>query len=123
MTGLHQESIRRVAAAQVEGSAVDSQVLDVEMRDHPELAQRIRVIGTLGPSTIQPLVATAAVPARLRQEVTDIVVSLGTIDSERRGLSTGMVDRFVAVDDSAYADIRSKLEAVEEAGFLVTRSA
>jgi hypothetical protein len=28
-----------------------------------------------------------------------------------------MVERFVAVDDSAYADIRSKLEAVEAAGF------
>ncbi|HAC46119.1 MAG TPA: phosphate ABC transporter substrate-binding protein, partial [Chloroflexi bacterium] len=54
MTRFHQESIRRVAAAQVEGSAVDSHVLGVEMRDHPELADRIRVICTLGPSTIQP---------------------------------------------------------------------
>jgi len=117
MTHYHQESIRRVAADQVEGSAVDSQVLGVEMRDHPELAERIRVIGTLGPSTIQPLVATAAVPAKLRQEVTEIVVSLGTTDSDRRGLSAGMVERFVANDDSAYGDIRSKLEAVEAAGF------
>jgi ABC-type phosphate/phosphonate transport system substrate-binding protein len=118
MTRFHQESIRLVAAAQVEGSAVDSQVLDVEMRDHPELAERIRVIGTLGPSTIQPLVATAAVPAELRQEVTDIVVSLGAIENDRRSLSAGAVERFVAIDDSAYEDIRSKLEAVEGAGFL-----
>jgi len=118
MTRFHQESIRRVAAAQVEGSAVDSQVLEVEMRDHPELAERIRVIGTLGPSTIQPLVATAAVPAGLRRDVADIVVSLGTIHGDRKGLSAGMVERFVAIDDSAYADMRTKLEAVEEAGFL-----
>jgi phosphonate transport system substrate-binding protein len=117
MTRFHQESIRRVAAAQVEGSAVDSQVLDVEMRNHPELADRIRVVGTLGPSTIQPLVATAAVPAGLRQEVADIVVSLGTIQTDRIGLSAGLVERFVAIDDSAYADIRSKLELVEAAGF------
>jgi phosphonate transport system substrate-binding protein len=117
MTRFHQESIRRVAAAQVEGSAVDSHVLGVEMRDHPELAERIRVIGTLGPSTIQPLVATAAVPARLRQEVADIVVGLGTSENERRSLSSGMVERFVAIDDSAYGDIRSKLDAVEAAGF------
>jgi ABC-type phosphate/phosphonate transport system substrate-binding protein len=118
MTRFHQESVRLVAAAQVEGSAVDSQVLDVEMRDHPELAERIRVIGTLGPSTIQPLVATAAVTAELRQEVTDIVVSLGTIENDRGSLSAGAVERFVAIDDSAYGDIRSKLEAVEGAGFL-----
>jgi phosphonate transport system substrate-binding protein len=117
MTRFHQESIRRVAAARVEGSAVDSHVLGVEMRDHPELAERIRVIGTLGPSTIQPLVATAAVPARLRQEVADIVVGLGTSENDRRSLSTGMVERFVAIDDSAYGDIRSKLERVEAAGY------
>jgi phosphonate transport system substrate-binding protein len=118
MTGFHQESIRRVASAQVDGSAVDSQVLGVEVRDHPELAERIRVIGTLGPSTIQPLVATAAVSPTLRQDVIDIVAGLGSTESERRSLSAGMVERFVAVDDSAYADIRSKLEALVEAGFL-----
>jgi phosphonate transport system substrate-binding protein len=118
MTGFHQESIRRVASAQVEGSAVDSHVLGVEMREHPELAERIRVIGALGPSTIQPLVATSAVPARLRKEVTDIVVSLGTTDGDRRGMSAGMVERFVAIDDSAYGVIRAKLQAVVEAGFL-----
>ena len=117
MTGFHEESIRKVAAAQVEGSAVDSHVLGVEMRDHPELADRIRVICTLGPSTIQPLVATAAVPASLRQDVTDIVTGLGTTETDRRSLSAGMIERFVAIDDSAYADIRSKLEAVEAAGF------
>jgi phosphonate transport system substrate-binding protein len=118
MTGFHQESIRLVAAAEVDGSAVDSQVLSVELRDHPELAERIRVIGTLGPSTIQPLVATAAVSPRLRQEVTDIVAGLGTSEDERRSLSAGMVERFVAIDDAAYADIRSNLRAVEAAGFL-----
>jgi phosphonate transport system substrate-binding protein len=118
MTGFHQESIRLVAEGRIEGSAVDSQVLDVEIRDHPELAERIRVIGTLGPSTIQPLVATAAVPPGLREEVTDIVAGLGSIESERKSLRAGMVERFVAIDDSAYADIRSNLGAVEAAGFL-----
>jgi hypothetical protein len=62
-------------------------------------------------------VATAAVPASLREDVTDIVTRLGTAQTDRRSLSAGMVERFVAVDDSAYADIRSKLEAVEAAGF------
>jgi phosphonate transport system substrate-binding protein len=118
MTGFHQESIRRVASAQVEGSAVDSHVLGVELREHPELGERIRVIGALGPSTIQPLVATSAVPARLRREVTDIVAGLGSTESERRSLSAGMVERFVAIDDSAYGGIRANLQAVVEAGFL-----
>jgi phosphonate transport system substrate-binding protein len=118
MTGFHEESIRRVAAGRVEGSAVDSHVLSIELRDRPELAEQVRVIGTLGPSTIQPLIATAVVPPVLRHEVTDIVTSLGATETDRRGLAGGMVERFVAIDDSAYGDIRSMLEAVEAAGFL-----
>jgi phosphonate transport system substrate-binding protein len=117
MTGWHQESIRLVAAGQVDGSAIDSQVLSVELRDHPELRDQIRVICTLGPSTIQPLVATAVVSPMLRQEVTEIVTSLGTTAADRTKLAAGLVERFVAVDDSSYSDIRSMLEAVESAGW------
>src|SRR5260370_20898774 len=101
MTGFHEESIRKVAAAQVEGSAVDSHVLGVEMRDHPELADRIRVICTLGPSTIQPLVATAAVPASLRHDVTDLLTGLGATQTDRRRLSAGLGARLGAADESA----------------------
>jgi hypothetical protein len=53
----------------------------------------------------------------LRRDVTDIVTGLGTTETDRRSLSAGMIERFVAIDDSAYADLRSKLEAVEAAGF------
>jgi len=108
MTGHHQESVRRVAAGDLDASAVDSQVLAVELRDHPELAGRIRVIDVLGPSTIQPLVATAAASEALTREVKSVVTSL---DDPR--LARGLVERFASVDDSSYADIRSMLGAVE----------
>src|SRR5260370_28523519 len=115
MTGFHEESIRKVAAAQVEGSAVDSHVLCLEMRDHPELADRIRVICPLEPSALQPLVATAAVPASLRQDITDIVTGLGTTQTDQERLSPGIVARFVAVDDSAYGATRWRRAAGEAA--------
>jgi phosphonate transport system substrate-binding protein len=116
MAGFHQESIRRVASARIDGSAIDSQVLEVELRDHPELAGQLRVIGTLGPSTIQPLVATAGTSAALRTEVQGIVSSLGTQEADRERLARGLVDRFVPVEDAAYDDIRAMLDAVERAG-------
>ena len=115
MTGFHQESVRQVAAGAIDASAIDSQVLGVELRDDPSLAEHIRVICVLGPSTIQPLVATRAVPAGLRQDVADIVTSIGGGESDRDRLAAGLVDRFVAVADASYDDIRAMLDAVEVA--------
>ncbi len=116
MTGFHQESIRMVAGGAVDASAVDTQVLAVELRETPSLSARIRIIATFGPSTIQPLVATRSVPDTLRTEVQAIATRLGADAAERAALAQGFVDRFVAVDDAAYDDIRGMLDAVERAG-------
>jgi hypothetical protein len=49
----------------VDAAAIDSQVLAIELRDHPQLADRLRVIGSFRPSTtIQPLMAAS--PASLK---------------------------------------------------------
>jgi phosphonate transport system substrate-binding protein len=116
MTGFHQESIRRVARGEIDASAVDTQVLAVELRETPSLSARIRIIATFGPSTIQPLVATRRVPDALRADVQSLVIRLGARAAERAALAIGFVERFVAVDDSAYDDIRGMLDAVERAG-------
>lgn len=116
MTGFHQESIRRVALRELDASAVDSQVLAVELRETPSLAARIRVIATLGPSTIQPLAATGRVADSVRGDVQSVVTRLGATEAERAGLAAGFVERFVAVRDSDYDDIRGMLAAVEDAG-------
>jgi phosphonate transport system substrate-binding protein len=116
MTGFHQESIRRVVAGQLDASAIDSQVLSVELRDHPELAAQLRVIDTFGPSSIQPLVATGATTEALRTQVQEIVTGLGAAAADRACLEQGLVERFVAVDDEVYGDIRTMLAAVEAAG-------
>lgn len=116
MTGFHQESIRRVVNGQIDASAIDSQVLSIELREHPALASRLRVIDTFGPSSIQPLVATHTTTERLRREVQKIVTGLGESDADRAGLEEALVERFVAVDDQTYGDIRAMLAAVEAAG-------
>ncbi len=116
MTGFHQDSIWRVARRDVDASAVDSQVLAVELRETPSLAARIRVIATFGPSTIQPLVATRRAPDSLRVDVQALVTRLGGEATERAHLARGFVERFVAIDDLAYDDIRRMLDAVEHAG-------
>ena len=57
--------------ATADASAVDSQVLEIELRRHPNLAEQLKVVDELGPSTIQPVVAAARLPSTLREELRD----------------------------------------------------
>src|SRR5262249_55503676 len=103
------------------GSAVDSQVLAVALREHPELANRLRVIDVLGPSTIQPVVASRRLSAGLRGELRDVLLQMGDDPAARPHLAQGFVERFAAVTDEDYDDIRAMLAAAEAADFLTLR--
>jgi phosphonate transport system substrate-binding protein len=104
--GWHERSIRLVAARKVDASAIDSQVLAVALREHPHLARRLRVIDTLGPSTIQPVVAARRLPARLRADLRSLLLRIHKNRAARAQLSHGFVERFVSVTDRDYDDIR-----------------
>jgi phosphonate transport system substrate-binding protein len=115
--GFHQRAIRLVQGGAVDAAAIDSQVLAVELRDHPELGAGLRVVGAFGPSTIQPVVAASRLPGRLKDQVRELLVTLGEDPTARPLLAHGLVDRFAPVDDRAYDDIRAMLAAIEAAGW------
>jgi phosphate/phosphite/phosphonate ABC transporter binding protein len=115
--GFHQRAIRLVAAGEVDAAAIDSQVLAIEFRDHPRLANRLRVIGSFGPSTIQPVVAASHLPEQLKDAVRELLVGLGDDPSARSALAHGFIERFTAVDDGAYDDIRAMLATIQAAGW------
>jgi phosphonate transport system substrate-binding protein len=115
--GYHQRAIRLVAAGAVDAAAIDSQVLAIELRDHPELGAGLRVVGSFGPSTIQPVVAASRLPHRLKDQVRDLLVGLGDDPTARPLLDYGLIDRFTPIDDAAYDDIRGMQATVEAAGW------
>ena len=59
-TGWHERSLRLVCSGEVDASAIDSQVLAIALRDQPEVAAELRILDSLGPSTIQPIVVLRA---------------------------------------------------------------
>jgi phosphonate transport system substrate-binding protein len=115
--GFHQDAIRMVARGEVDGSAIDSQVLEIELRDDPNLRGSVRVIEALGPSTIQPVAVSKRLDLDLREAVRDALVSMHRDPQVRAGLAQGLVDRFVPVGPKDYDDIRAMVAACEAAGF------
>ncbi|MCM0594326.1 MAG: PhnD/SsuA/transferrin family substrate-binding protein [Gloeotrichia echinulata IR180] len=55
-SGSHQRSIRCVVEGLADCAAIDSVVLEQELKDFPELSQHLRVVEVLGPSPMPPLV-------------------------------------------------------------------
>ena len=115
--GFHQRAIRLVATGTVDAAAIDSQVLAIELRDHPQLAARLRVIDAFGPSTIQPVVAASRLPEQLKDGVRELLVGLRHDASARSVLEHGFIQGFTAIDDAAYDDIRAMLAVIQAAGW------
>ncbi|MGH2417992.1 MAG: PhnD/SsuA/transferrin family substrate-binding protein, partial [Candidatus Limnocylindria bacterium] len=117
--GFHDDAIQLVRDGRADWAAIDSQVLDLALRRDPRLRRDIRVIETLGPSTIQPVVASARrLTASQRTAARETLLSMHTEPGDRMVLRAAGIERFVAAADADYDDIRGMLDAVSRAGLL-----
>jgi phosphonate transport system substrate-binding protein len=121
VAGWHEEALRLVACGAVDAAAIDCHVLAVALHAQPELAARVRIIDTLGPSTIQPVVAARRLPKLLRNDLRAFLLNLANDPVARPHLDRAFVQRFEAVNDASYNDIRTMLAAAEAAEFLALR--
>lgn len=119
--GWHQTSIQWVAEGKVDASAIDTHVLAVEINDNPDLGSQLRVIDTLGPSTIQPVVVSSSLPEDLKTNLRESLVGMADDPRAKPALGRGFITRFSRVADSDYDDIRQMAEAAEKASFLEIR--
>jgi ABC-type phosphate/phosphonate transport system substrate-binding protein len=81
----------------------------------------VRVVETLGPSTIQPVAVSRRVPEDLREAIRDVLVTMAEDPVGRQRLGAGLIERFVPVDAASYDDIRMMVDVCEAAGFLELR--
>ena len=120
-SGSHEESIRMVAAGEADASFVDSLVIDYDREKGLGHAHEVRVIESVGPSGIAPLVASARMPTDLRDKLQHALVTMHEDPEGRKLLDEALLERFTFVDDSNYDDIRAMKKAAEKAGFTVIR--
>jgi phosphonate transport system substrate-binding protein len=109
-SGAHVRSLAMVIAGEVDASAIDSTVLEWELARHPALAEQIRVIETLGPSPIPPLVVSTRLSPAVIDNLRNSLLILHTSAVGRRLLTEGRLARFAAVEDADYDAIR-KMDA------------
>ena len=119
--GFHEKSVRMVRDRAVDASAIDSQVLEIELRDNPDLAESLVVIDSLGPSTIQPVAVSKRFSTDFHDAVRGILFGLHRDPELKSILHYGMVERFVPVGPETYDDIRRMVDACESAGFTEIR--
>jgi len=115
--GSHEESIRMVALGKADVSAVDSLVYDYDMVNNPEFVKQTKIILTLGPAGIPPVVVSAKTPLPLRQKIKDILLGMKDDPTGKMILEKVLVDRFVVVDDSNYDSIRQMKKQALDTGY------
>jgi phosphonate transport system substrate-binding protein len=120
-SGWHDRSIQMVRRGEVDGSAIDSHVLEMALAAQPDLCRELRVIARLGPSTIQPVVASAWLPREVKEAVRQVLLEVAGDPAARPWLDRGLIERFVPVAEADYDDLRTMRRACVEAGFLTLR--
>jgi phosphonate transport system substrate-binding protein len=104
--GSHQVALQMILDGAAAGAAIDSSVLEAEMRARPGLADEIRIVLTLGPSPSPPWVVSKQLHSRIRTRLTDLLASLHCCSEGRAALDSWGVARLQPVDDAFYDPIR-----------------
>lgn len=105
-SGSHEESLRMVRAGHIDASAIDSTVLEIELKKHPELEKEIKVIATWGPSPIPPYVISLRLPVEERRRIRAVMVDMARHPKGARIMAEGQMLRFTNVRDKDYDPIR-----------------
>ncbi|HEY9641579.1 MAG TPA: PhnD/SsuA/transferrin family substrate-binding protein [Coleofasciculaceae cyanobacterium] len=118
-SGAHQTSLQWLLQRQIDASAIDSTVLELELQHHPDIADQIRIIEILGidglgGSPIPPWVVSTQVPQSIRSELRQALLQMHQTAAGQAILQPSPLDRFVAVTDRDYDPIRQIAEPAEK---------
>jgi phosphonate transport system substrate-binding protein len=111
--GSHLRAVEMVLARQVDASAIDSTVLELELEKRPELGEQLRVVETLGPSPIPPWIATRSVPSDLLDAIRRVFWEMHADAEGQALLAAGQMDRMAPVQDGDYDPIREMARLAE----------
>jgi phosphonate transport system substrate-binding protein len=115
-SGSHLKSLDMVLNHQVDAAAIDSTVLETEIRLNPELRSKVRIIDSLGPSPIPPWVVSRSLSREIVLRLQSTLLQMHEDPIGLKLLSEAQIARFTGVSDGDYDAIRhmaAKASSVE----------
>lgn len=119
-SGSHQCSIKLVANGLADCSAIDSTVLERELHEWPKLSHHLRVIESIGPYPIPPVVASRRLSATLLEKMQSALLQPDT--ELQLAMNQARIRCYVAVQSEYYAPLGKMYDAAFAAGFDVLHS-
>jgi len=116
-SGGHLRSLELIATGAADAAAIDSTVLELELKRRPELASKIRAVATIGPHPIPPAVVAKHLPAELKRRLRSALLQMHEEVQGSEILADGLIERFVAVQDSDYNQVRLTARNAEQVQF------
>lgn len=114
-SGSHQRSIRLVVDGLADCSAIDSTVLERELQDLPELSDHLRVIESIGPCPIPPVVASRRLGVPFIDKVQSALLQP---DRELQlAMNQAQIRCYVAVQCEDYAPLGRMYDSSVAAGY------
>jgi len=108
----HDEAIYAVANDLADGASVDSLVFDYALSRDPSLAQKVKVIHQSPPFGIPPVVVNPNLRPQVKAELQALLLEMHNKPDGQAALNAIGIERFVTMDDSAYASARSLIQQV-----------
>ena len=105
-SGAHQVSLQMILDGRADASAIDSTVLDQELRCDPAIHPRIRILERLGPSPMPPWVVLRSLPQDLHSSLRETLLGMHRDPKGQTVLAGCHLTRFAPVEDSDYDAIR-----------------
>ena len=114
-SGSHQRSIRWVADGLVDCAAIDSVVLEQELRNFPDFSSHLRVVEVLGPSPMPPLVVAQHLGKSL---IDQLQLTLLHPDAQLQAAMAQVgVQRFAAVELQDYNSLAHIYDTAFQSGY------
>jgi phosphonate transport system substrate-binding protein len=113
-SGSHQNSLQWVANRLADCAAIDSVVMEAELRQIPELAQSLRIIDSIK-SPMPPIAVASCLDSDLMEQLRNVILEP---DQElQAAMSLAQVKHYVQVTDIDYEPIAIAYDAAIQAGY------
>lgn len=106
VSGGHSKSVRMVAEGLADSAAIDHGVFDYVSDTSPELIERIRIIGQVGPSPAPPFVIHRSIPTNLQDDIRQAMFELGQDEGFQLRVKQHRLKTIVPIADEDYEAIR-----------------